>query len=181
MIFKVKSKKFTIILMGIIMLLAKSVASDLIDTLTAKTVDGIVHSVFDHACNIQLDRNRLVTLISPKLPNCPSAIKLDIVEEKKGFGWKGLGSRRIVFDHQINEYRYEVLEPTLTEQELETKNELVHLFKMLADVNVTGMEKEEKIKDLERILEQIIVDNDVKFSIKEKDKDSNKSKFNNRY
>ena len=83
MIFKVKSKKIIIILMGIVMLLAKSVASDLIDTLTAKTVDGIVHSVFDHACNIQLDRNRLVTLISPKLPNCPSAIKLDIAEDQK--------------------------------------------------------------------------------------------------
>nr|MBC8499438.1 hypothetical protein [Candidatus Atribacteria bacterium] len=50
MIFKVKSKKFIIILMGIVMLLAKSIASDLIDTLTSKTVDGIVHSVFDHAC-----------------------------------------------------------------------------------------------------------------------------------
>ena len=69
--------------MGIIMLLAKSVASDLIDTLTSKTVNGIVHSVFDHACNIQLDRNRLVTLISPKLPNYPSAIKLDITEDQK--------------------------------------------------------------------------------------------------
>jgi len=69
--------------MGIVMLLAKFVASDLIDTLTSKTVDGIVHSVFDHACNIQFDRNRLVTLISPKLPNYPSAIKLDITEDRK--------------------------------------------------------------------------------------------------
>ncbi|GAJ18485.1 unnamed protein product, partial [marine sediment metagenome] len=69
--------------MGIVMLLAKSVASDLIDTLTSKTVEGIVHSVFDHACNIQLDGNRLVTLISPKLSNCPSAIKLDIAENQK--------------------------------------------------------------------------------------------------
>jgi hypothetical protein len=65
------------------MLLAKSVASDLIDTLTSKTVDGIVHSVFDHACNIQLDKNSLITLISPKLPNYPSAIKLDIAEDQK--------------------------------------------------------------------------------------------------
>lgn len=103
--------------------------------------------------------------------------KLDLIEEKKGFGWKGLGSRRIVYDYKINEYRYEVLEPTLNEQELEIKNELVHLFKMLADVNVTGVEKEEKVKDLERILEQIIVDNDIKFSIKAKDKEPEKSKF----
>ncbi|GAI88812.1 unnamed protein product, partial [marine sediment metagenome] len=48
--------------------------SDLIDTLTSKTVDGTVHSVFDHACNIQLDKNSLITLISPKLPNCPSTL-----------------------------------------------------------------------------------------------------------
>jgi hypothetical protein len=65
------------------MLIAKSIASDLNDILTPKTVDGIVHSVFDHACNIQLDRNRLVTLISPKPPNYPSAIKLDIAEDQK--------------------------------------------------------------------------------------------------
>ncbi len=65
------------------MLLAKSIASDLIDTLTAKTVEGIVHSVFDQACNIQLDRNSLVTLISSKLPNYPAAIKLDITEDQK--------------------------------------------------------------------------------------------------
>lgn len=103
--------------------------------------------------------------------------KLDIIEEKKGFGWKGLGSRRIVFDHHINEYRYEVSEPVLNEQELEIKNELVHLFKMLADVNVTRTEKNEKIKFLEETLEQIIIDNDIKFIIKEKDEESEKTKF----
>jgi len=69
--------------MGIVMLLAKSIASDLIDTLTSKTVDGIVHSVFDHACNIQLDKNSLITLISPMLPNYPAAIKLDIAGDQK--------------------------------------------------------------------------------------------------
>ena len=65
------------------MLLAKFVASDLHDTITCETVDGLVHSVFDHACNIQLDKNSLVILISPKLPNYPSAIKLDISEDQK--------------------------------------------------------------------------------------------------
>ncbi|GAH72301.1 unnamed protein product, partial [marine sediment metagenome] len=69
--------------MGIVMLLAKSVASDLIDTLTSKTVDGIVHSVFNKACNIQLDKNSLITLISPMLPSYPAAIKLDIAEDQK--------------------------------------------------------------------------------------------------
>ena len=76
--------------MEIVMLSAKSISSDLIDTLTSKTVDGIVHSVFDHACNIQLDKNRLVTLISPKLLNYPSSIKLDITENRmiRSIGFK---------------------------------------------------------------------------------------------
>ena len=89
--------------MGIVMLLAKSIASDLIDTLTSKTVDGIVHSVFDHACNIQLDKNRLVTLISPKLPNYPSAIKLDIAEDQKlcSIGFK-TGMKAVVNKDEIN-------------------------------------------------------------------------------
>ena len=97
--------------------------------------------------------------------------KQDIIDERTDFGWKGLGSRRIVFDHTSSDYQYEVSEPTLNEQEMEIKNELVHLFKMLADVNVYNIEKEEKAKYLEETLEQVIIDNDVKFSIKEKDEE----------
>lgn len=102
MIFKVKSKKFIKNLVGIIMLLAKSVASDLNDTLTSKTVDGIVHSVFSQACNIQLDKNSLITLISPMLPNYPAAIKLDIAEDQKlySIGFK-VGIKAIVNKDEI--------------------------------------------------------------------------------
>lgn len=102
MIFKVKSEKFIKNFVRIIMLLAKSVASDLNDILTSKTVDGIVHSVFDQACNIQLERNSLVTLISPKLPNYPSAIKLDITEDQKlcSFGFK-TGMKAVVNKDEI--------------------------------------------------------------------------------
>ncbi|MBA7596951.1 hypothetical protein ES703_03945 [subsurface metagenome] len=84
------------------MLLAKSVASDLNDILTSKTVDGIVHSVFDQACNIQLDRNNLVTLISSKLPNYPSAIKLDVIEDQKlcSFGFK-VGIKAVINKNEI--------------------------------------------------------------------------------
>jgi len=90
------------ILLSNVMLLAKSIASDLIDTFTSETVDGIVHSVFDHACNIQLDKNRLVTLISPKLPNYPSAIKLDIAEDQKicSFGFKA-GMKSVINKDEI--------------------------------------------------------------------------------
>lgn len=84
------------------MLLAKSVASDLNDTLTSKTVEGIVHSVFDQVCNIQLDRNSLVTLISSKLPNYPAAIKLDIAEDQKlcSFGFK-VGMKAVINKDEI--------------------------------------------------------------------------------
>lgn len=84
------------------MLIAKSIASDLNDTLTSKTVDGIVHSVFDHACNIQLEENNLVTLISPKLPNYPAAIKLDIAENRmiRSIGFK-TGMKSVINKDEI--------------------------------------------------------------------------------
>ena len=103
--------------------------------------------------------------------------KQDIINERTDFGWKGLGSRQIIFDHDTNDYWYEVSEPVLNEKELEIKNELVHLFKMLADVNVYNIEKEEKRKYLEETLEQVIIDNDVKFSIKEEEDSQQKTKI----
>ena len=97
-------------------------------------------------------------------------IQKDLADKKSGFGWKGLANRKIAFDSSINEYKYEVSEPNLNEEELKTKNELVHLFKMLADINVFDMDKEEKKKYLEETLNQIIIDNDVKFEAGSKDK-----------
>ncbi|KYK24250.1 hypothetical protein AYK24_06340 [Thermoplasmatales archaeon SG8-52-4] len=102
---------------------------------------------------------------------------LKIIEEQTGFGWKGLGTRRVVLDEVTNDYIYELLEPVLNEDEKETKKELSHLFKMLADINITNMDKKEKLKFLEETLEQIIIDNNIKFGIKRKikSKDSKKS------
>ncbi len=87
----------------------------------------------------------------------------DLIEEKKGFGWKKLGSRKIVYNHDINEFVYEVYEPTLNENEKERKQELSRLFKMLADVDITNMDKQSKEKYLEETLENIIADNNFKF------------------
>ena len=98
----------------------------------------------------------------------------EIIEEKTGFGWKGLGTRRIVFDHNINEYVYELDEPVLNETEIEIKDELSRLFKMLADVNITSLEKDEKEKYLEETLEQIIIDNNIKFARKKKEEKDEK-------
>ncbi len=87
---------------------------------------------------------------------------IDVIEEQQEFGYKKLGSRRIVFDHNINEYRYEVIEPQLNETEKEIKNELAHLFKMLADIDTFDMDDEEKEKFLEETMAQIVIDNDIK-------------------
>ena len=103
--------------------------------------------------------------------------KKEIIEEKKGFGWKGLGTRRIVYYNDINDYIYEVTEPVLNESEKVIKKELSHLFKMLADVDVSKMDMIGKEKYLEETLEQVIIDNDIKFYPRENNK-TEKSRFN---
>jgi flagellar protein FlaI len=90
--------------------------------------------------------------------------KRETIEKKKGFGYKGMGTRRIIYDSKIKEYIYELDEPVLTEFQIEVKKELSHLFKMLADININNMTKNEKEKFLEETLEQIIIDNNMKFS-----------------
>ncbi len=102
----------------------------------------------------------------------------EIIEEKKGFGYKGIGTRRITFDHDKKEYFYKVVEPELTEEEKEIKKEISHLFKMLADVNISEMDKKEKENFLEETLEQIIVDNNIQFLRKKKIKEEDETEEN---
>ena len=94
--------------------------------------------------------------------------KHDVIEEKSGFGWHGLGYRRIICSLDTGEYLYAIKEPRLKDHEVEIKKELTHLFKMLADVDVTGQTMEERRKYLQETLDQIVTDNDVKFYPKEK-------------
>jgi flagellar protein FlaI len=70
--------------------------------------------------------------------------KIQIIEEQKGFGWKKQGTKRIIYDHTNHEYVFEVIEPQLNEEEKQIKNEISHLFKMLADINTFDMISEEK-------------------------------------
>ena len=100
----------------------------------------------------------------------------EVIEEKKGFGWKSQGSRKIVYNHEINEYVYEVIEPALTDIEKEKKVELSRLFKMLANVDITDMDKKNKEKYLEETLEQIIIDNNFKFISTKEEKSKKPSK-----
>ena len=94
----------------------------------------------------------------------------DVIEEKSGFGYKGMGTRMILFDKIEKQYYYYVTEPELSEEEKEIKQEISHLFKMLADVNAADMEKEEKEEFLIKTLDQIIKDNNIKFYGRKKKK-----------
>jgi flagellar protein FlaI len=86
---------------------------------------------------------------------------VEIVEEQTGFGWNGQGSKRIIYDHVTHDYVYEVMEPQLSEDEKQTKNEIAHLFKMLADIDTFDMTYEEKTKFLEETIERVICDNHI--------------------
>ena len=111
--------------------------------------------------------------------------KHEVIEEKTGFGWHGLGFRRIIQNLETGEYLYAIYEPTLNDHEKEIRKELTHLFKMLADIDVTGQNVEERKKYLQETLDQIISDNDIKFYPKEKKENEKKSfkdyfKFSNK-
>jgi archaeal flagellar protein FlaI len=95
--------------------------------------------------------------------------KIEIIEEQTGFGWKKQGTKRIIYDHTNHEFIYEIIEPTLKENELQTKNEISHLFKMLADINTFDMTYEDKEKFLEDTIEHIISDNNIYFEENSKD------------
>lgn len=100
---------------------------------------------------------------------------IEIFDEKKGFGWKGLGTRRIFLNKKTQECLYEVFEPSLNKNEIEVVKELSHLFKMLADVNISYVDKEEKKKYLKETLNQIIIDNNIKFTFKDEKEVGKKS------
>ncbi len=94
---------------------------------------------------------------------------IEVIETQDGFGYKKLGKQHVIFDHTINEYRYEVEEPRLTDEEKETKKEISHLFKMLADIQTFDMDPREKAHFLLETIERIIIDNDIVFEEKSRD------------
>ena len=87
--------------------------------------------------------------------------KIEVIEEQTGFGWKKQGTKRIIYDHTNHEFKFEVIEPPIKEDEKQTKNEISHLFKMLADINTFDITYEEKQKFLEETIEHIISDNHI--------------------
>jgi hypothetical protein len=103
----------------------------------------------------------------------------EIIVIEKDLGYNGLATRRILQDRYNKEYLYEIQEPILTDVEKEIKKELAHLFKMLADINISNTTEEEKKKFLKETLDQIIIDNDIDLSgrkIIKKDENKNNEK-----
>jgi len=93
-----------------------------------------------------------------------------LVDEKTGFGWKGLGSSMIIFDNIKKEYRYEVIEPTLTEEEEKIKEKIIYFFRVRADLDIFDTNEADKKHNLEKALDQIVSENHFKFSNNTKDK-----------
>ena len=85
----------------------------------------------------------------------------DLSYMRKGFGWNGIGERKIIFNNDIKEYCYEVIEPKLTPEEEETKNKLIYFFRVRADIDVFQMNEEEKKINLERALDKLTIENNL--------------------
>jgi flagellar protein FlaI len=94
----------------------------------------------------------------------------NLVYERKGFGWKSLGSRRIFYDNKIKEHVYQVMEPKLTKEEEQIKKRLVYLFRTRADIDVFDLDEKKKKEQLEKALEKTIVENHLKIGKESKDK-----------
>lgn len=92
-----------------------------------------------------------------------------MVNEKKGFGWKGLGERRILYDTERKDYIYEITEPQLTEEQENIKEKLITLFKKYADIDVYDSDIKQKRASLEKALDKIIHDHQLKLEQPAKD------------
>ena len=92
------------------------------------------------------------------------------VYERKGFGWKGLGARRIYFDNKRNEYCYDVIEPELGQGEKRIKDKIIYFFRIRADLDAFNLEERDKKKYLQKNLEKIIREKFIRLKGESKDK-----------
>ena len=93
-----------------------------------------------------------------------------LIDEKTEFGWKGLGSSKIVFDNRKKDYKYEIKEPYLDESEEAIKDKLTYWFRTLADLDVFDMDEKEKMYYLEESLNKIIKEHNIKLESESKDR-----------
>jgi len=90
-------------------------------------------------------------------------------KEVKTFGWKNIGKRSIEFDNDLSEYVYKVDEPLLSSKEEKLKKDLLHLFQLETDIDVSDMTTEEKKDHLHDLLLYLIKKHRMKISEKSKD------------
>jgi len=93
-----------------------------------------------------------------------------LIDEKTGFGWKGLGSRRIFYDNLLKDYRYEVIEPSLDDGEDAIKEKLIYLFRTSVDLDVFDMDAKDKTQYLEGAIQKIIDENHIILEPESKDR-----------
>ena len=120
--------------------------------------------------NIDIElQGKLPPQTSEKIVN-DSLIQNKLIDEKTGFGWKGLGSRRIVYDNLLKDYRYEVIEPSLDIEEEVIKDKIIYLFRTSTDLDVFDMGYNEKRKYLEEAILKIIKENHLIIEDESKDR-----------
>ena len=94
----------------------------------------------------------------------------DLIFESKGFGWKGLGSRKIIYDSDLKEYKYVVIEPKLTPEVQKIKDNLIYFFRVGSDIDVFDKDEENKFKNLEISLDKIVKEKNLKIKGEAKDR-----------
>jgi flagellar protein FlaI len=87
-----------------------------------------------------------------------------LTPEPKFFGWEKLGKRFIYFDEEFSEYIYKVEEPKLSSNEIKLKNDLLHLFQLESDIDVSEMTDQEKKDHLNDLLNYLIKKHKMKIS-----------------
>ena len=89
---------------------------------------------------------------------------------RQGFGWKGQGSRQILYDNALEEFIYIISEPTLTDTEKNLLNHLVYLFGINVNVDVYGYTEKQRSLYLEKALLKILKNNHIIIDEHTKDK-----------
>lgn len=117
------------------------------------------------------DENETKTLSELEVDKTIDYVKEgNIVYERKGYGWKGQGSRKIVFDDNTKQYMYLVYEPELSDEEEKIKERLIHLFRVRADVDVFEIDINVKKQHLQNALENLMMRNKIELDEVSKDK-----------
>jgi len=107
--------------------------------------------------------------VSKNIKNNETIKNQDSKNEFKKFGWKELGNSQIIFNDELKEYVYKVSEPHLSDEELSIKENLINLFRIETDIDISEMDKDEKIKHLECTLDKLIEKNKLKLDGYSKD------------